>query len=121
MVDEINELGKKRTIIFTTHNVDELKRLNVKQLIDIHKNANGVSEMTVYKGITKKQKDEFIKVMTSGWKMPRENSAQRGYDKAVDIWIDTFEPDEEKGIKKFNVNDNGAYIMPDYTKLETCS
>ena len=73
------------------------------------------------KYLTKKQKDEFIKVMTSGWKMPRENSSRSGYDKAVDIWIDTFEPDEEKGIKKFNVNDNGAYIMPDYTKLETCS
>ena len=60
VVDEINELGKERTIIFTTHNVDELARLDVKQLIDIHKRPDGTSELTVYKDISKKQKQDYI-------------------------------------------------------------
>ena len=57
---EINELGKTHTIIFTTHNVDELRRLDVKRLVDIHKHPDGHSEMTLYEVLTKKQKEEYI-------------------------------------------------------------
>ena len=69
--------------------------------------------------LTKTQKDEFIKVMTSVWSMPRNKETLRGYDRAVDIWIDTFVDDEEKALKKFNSDSNGAYIMPDYKQLKT--
>ena len=69
--------------------------------------------------LTKKQKDEFIKVMTTEWSMPRGQGVQRGYDRAVDTWIDTFEADEEEGLKKFQLDDNGNYVMPDYSLLKT--
>ena len=60
VVDEINKLGKNKTIIFTTHNVDELWRLDVKQLVDIHKRSDGVSDMTVYENMTENDKKEYI-------------------------------------------------------------
>ena len=67
VVDIINDLAKDPnvTIIYTTHNIDELERLDVKQLIDIHKTPEGSSEMTVFKNITKKQKKAYIAAVHS--------------------------------------------------------
>jgi hypothetical protein len=79
-------------------------------------------------------KEEFLKVMNTVWikhTVPQKvyDSKDKftgqyqpvpatGYEAAVDIWIDTWELDEEKGKAKFQWDEvTGKVIMPDYTLL----
>lgn len=64
----------------------------------------------------KKQKREFIKVMTSPWKKSfiQSNSSDEvkvatGYEAAVNTWIDTFGE-----TVQFEYTDDGFPKMPDY-------
>lgn len=41
-------------------------------------------------------------------------SSGTGYERAVDIWVDTF---EDGSYDKFTLDDNGVPVMPNYDEL----
>lgn len=71
------------------------------------------------KPMPRKIKDKFVKLMYSPWKNKTmvDNNGHivylTGYQEAVNIWVDTYEDD----YSKFNLDDNGIPIMPDYSLL----
>lgn len=67
-----------------------------------------------------KLKKEFIEVMTSPWSKTKVETPtgvryQTGYEAAVYTWVDTFE--SEGDYSKFNLDEHGELIQPDYNKL----
>lgn len=67
-----------------------------------------------------KLKAEFVKVMTSPWPkhLVHTSNGDRhltGYEAAVDTWVDTFE--DAGDYSKFQLDENGKLIPPDYTQL----
>lgn len=81
--------------------------------------------------LTKREKEQFVKIMSAIWskywielyrldgfgRRTSETYAERatGYEAAVQIWCDTYAGSESK----FNYDESGRPIMPDYSKLET--
>lgn len=72
------------------------------------------------KKLTKKQKKDFLQVMTDLWKKqyiesrtnPNDIKRATGYEAAVDIWIDTFGE-----TVQFQYDQKGFPVMPDYSLL----
>lgn len=68
--------------------------------------------------MNKKQKDQFIRIMTSEWKwspkLPDGGVYPTGYERAVDIWVESF---EDGSYDKFTFDSNGSLVMPDYSSL----
>ena len=70
--------------------------------------------------LTRKLKKEFIKLMNDRWGRERVETLSgtlvttTGYQRAVDIWVETF---EDGDYSKFNLDENGLPIVPDYTQL----
>lgn len=68
----------------------------------------------------KKAKADFIRIMNSDWpkylcKTPDGDVRYKtGYEAAVDTWVDCY---EKGSYDKFNLDDEGQLIMPDYSKL----
>ena len=86
--------------------------------------------------LPKNIKEEFLKVMNTLWMKWRVEELvydsdgkfsgetqlvpATGYEAAVDIWLDTWEKDEEKGKAKFAWDEQtGKAIMPNYDSLKT--
>lgn len=64
-------------------------------------------------------KEEFIEVMTEPWSkhVVETVSGTRtatGYEAAVGIWAETYEDDN---FSKFEIDEDGELVMPDYSKL----
>lgn len=71
------------------------------------------------KKLPRKLKEEFIEVMETPWAKHVVQTAgglrtATGYEASVGIWSETF---EDNSLDKFNLDENGDLIMPDYTKL----
>lgn len=71
--------------------------------------------------LPRKARKEFIECMTSDWKKHIVEYSDgittrtaTGYEAAVDIWVETY---ENGNYGKFNLDNNGIPIMPDYSKL----
>lgn len=69
--------------------------------------------------LPRKLKNEFIKLMNDTWgnyevQTPSGPKFLTGYQRAVDIWVETF---EDGDYSKFNLDENGLPIVPDYTQL----
>ena len=69
--------------------------------------------------LPRKAKREFIDCMKSSWgkqyilSIDGDVRVATGYEAAVNIWVDTYEDD----YSKFNLDENGIPIMPDYENL----
>lgn len=80
-------------------------RLDKPEYSDHHKNSN--------LKLNKTQKNEFIRVMTEEIPSLLKNKLN-GYEYAVETWVNTF---EDGDYSKFNFDDDGNLIIPDYTLL----
>lgn len=72
------------------------------------------------KPLSKKQKDQFISIMTSVWPKHYHEAANgevkvaTGYLGAVDTWVECY---EDGSYEKFKLDQNGDPIIPDYSNL----
>ena len=69
--------------------------------------------------MNKKQKDQFIRIMTSEWpgryiEYNGHPVPATGYEYAVSIWVESF---EDGSYDKFMFDSNGVLVMPDYSSL----
>ena len=69
--------------------------------------------------LPKNLKQQFIECMHQTWEgraLTLKDRAMRyatGYEAAVAIWVESYEDD----YSKFNLDENGVPIMPDYSQL----
>ena len=65
ILDAINQLGTEKTIIYTTHHPEELRKLNVSNIVDLEqrKSSDGTrlpTDVKIYPCQTEKEKEDYI-------------------------------------------------------------
>ena len=100
-------------------NIEDPKKCSYIRLDRAEYSSHHGASKSILK-LLKKQKDALIEILHSYCSKQFHEAADgtlrkaTGYEAAVDTWVDTY---EEGDYSKFNLDDNGDLICPDYSRL----